>query len=110
MRITSDMNDYDALFQSVSMSNIAKDLNELQVVAVKQYASVVENIIASRCRDIRHIQHTLDHLLDFACHPDGLQLFKKLCRYYYQIDPIVTESYVNAYREFWDSEEQDIQE
>jgi hypothetical protein len=31
-----------------------------------------------------------------------LSLYKKLCRYYFAIDPEATVSYVNAYREMWD--------
>jgi hypothetical protein len=31
-------------------------------------------------------------------------LYKKLCRYYYNIDPQATVEYVNAYRDMWDSE------
>jgi nucleoside-triphosphatase len=31
-------------------------------------------------------------------------LYKKLCRYYFGIDPKATVNYVNAYREMWDSE------
>ena len=91
------MNDYDALFQSVS--TIAKEMQGLQTLAVIQYTPVVEAIIATRSRDVRHIEHTLDGLLDFACHPAGLQLFKALCRYYYHIDPTATVDYINAYRE-----------
>jgi hypothetical protein len=69
------------------VSTIAKEMQGLQTLAVTQYTPVVEAIIASRSRDIRHIEHTLDGLLDFACHPAGLQLFKALCRYYYRIAP-----------------------
>jgi len=99
------MNDYDALFQSVS--TIAKEMQSLQTLAVTQYTPVVEAIIASRSRDVRHIEQTLDGLLDFACHPAGLQLFKALCRHYYRnrIDPAATVDYINAYREMWDAEE-----
>jgi hypothetical protein len=97
------MNDYDTLLQSVSA--IAEKMQGLQTLAVTQYTPVVETIITTRSRDVRHIQHTLDHLLDFACHPAGLQLFKALCRYYYRIDAAATVDYINAYRELWDSEE-----
>jgi len=97
------MNDYDALFQSVS--TIAKEMQGLQTLAVTQYTPVVEAIIVSRSRDVRHIEHTLDGLLDFACHPAGHQLFKTLCRHYYHIDPSATVDYINAYREMWDAKE-----
>jgi len=34
----------------------------------------VETILHTPSRDVRHIEHTVDRLLDFACHPDGLPL------------------------------------
>ena len=53
-------------------------LRGIQELGVAQYTPVVESIIATRSRDAHHIQHTLDHLLDFACHPAGLALYKTL--------------------------------
>ena len=38
-----------------------------------------------------------------------LQLYKKLCRHYYYINPAATADYVNIYREMWDSEENEEQ-
>jgi len=92
----------------ISIMDLAKNLRGIQERGVAQYTPVVEHIIASRTRDARHIQHTLDHLLDFACHPAGLQLYKSLCRYYYTIDPAATADYINYYREMWDSEKTEV--
>ena len=39
------------------------------------------------------------------CIPEGLALFKSLCRYYYTLNPTATASYVYAYRDMWDSED-----
>jgi hypothetical protein len=69
------------------------------------YAPVARRLIQSRSTDIQEIEHTLDHLLDVACIPEGLAPFKALCRHYYGINPVATVSYVHAYREMWDSEE-----
>jgi len=44
-------------------------------------------------------------LLDFCGHAPTLQLYRRLCRHYFDIDPVATVSYINAYREMWDSEE-----
>ena len=33
-----------------------------------------------------------------------LLLYKKLCRYYWDIDPYATAFYINLYREMWDNE------
>ena len=80
---------------------LAAGLRELQEAAVIQYTPIVESIIATRGRDVRHIEQILDGLLDFACHPAGLLLYRRLCRHYWDIDPAATVAYVNAYREMW---------
>ena len=33
-----------------------------------------------------------------------VDLFKRLCRYYYTLDPAATADYVHSYRGMWDSE------
>ena len=99
--------DYDDMLQGIKA--IAEDLRGIQESGVAQYTPVVDQIIATRSRDVRHIQLTLDYLLDFACHPAGLALYKKLCRYYYTLDPVATADYVNYYREMWDTEEPEDQ-
>ena len=90
-----------------SLLGLAESLRGIQALGVAQYTPVVEQIIATRSRDVRHIEHTLDYLLDVACHPAGLELYRRLCRHYWDLDPASTAVYVNAYRELWDSEETD---
>ena len=72
--------------------------------ALSEYSVLVENIIISKTTDQNSIEHTLDGILDFCFDADMLLLFKKLCRYYFTIDPHATALYVNHYREMWDSE------
>jgi hypothetical protein len=62
----------------------------------------VEDVLRTECRDPNRIEHLLDGILDFCCDPVILRLFKKLCRYYFPIDPEAIASYVNTYREMWD--------
>jgi hypothetical protein len=99
--------DYDDMLQGIKA--IAEDLRGIQESGVAQYTPVVDQIIATRSRDSRHIQLTLDYLVDFACHSMGLALYKKLCRYYYTLDPVTTADYVNYYREMCDTEEPEDQ-
>jgi len=74
---------------------------------VQQYSSEVEAILKTQSRDSRRIERCLDGMLDF-CFDDGvLVLYKKLCRYYFDIDPEATVSYVYSYREMWDEQESD---
>ena len=59
--------DYDDLPNSIRV--IAENLRSLHEIGVAQSTPVVERITATRSSDAHEIQHTLDHLLDFACHP-----------------------------------------
>lgn len=92
------MGDQQAMFDT------AREIVALQVTIIKQYTPLVAGIISSNCRDRQEIQHVLDRLLDVACHPEGLVLFKRLCRYYYALDPEVATFYVMSYREIWDTD------
>lgn len=92
-----------ALFGEIAQ--LAEQVNELQRQAVRTNAATVERIVRTRSRDVQEIEHTLDRLLDCACIPEGLELFKALCRYYYALDPAAVADYVNGYREMWGEED-----
>ena len=98
------MSDYDALYKTISA--LAGSMRDLQQQAARQYKPVVDGILLTRSRDIRHIEHTLDRLLDFCGHEPVLEMYKQLCRHYWNIDPAATAYYINAYREYWDSDAQ----
>jgi len=90
----------DNLVQRIG--ELAEDAQKLAHQAVQQYTAEVEAILKVQSRDSQRIERCLDGILDF-CFDDGmLSLYKKLCRYYFTIDPEATVSYVNAYREMWD--------
>jgi hypothetical protein len=97
------MNSQDDPFGSIK--TLAEERQRLAAFAVQHYTPVVESIISSCSRDIRHIEHTLDGLLDFGFYDPMVELFRKLCRHYYFIDPEAAAYYVLSYREMWDSEE-----
>lgn len=101
------MSDYANMLESISA--LAGSLRAINQQAVREYTPVVETILRSLSRDARHIERTLDGLLDFCGHEPALQLYKKLCRYYFPINPAVTAEYIHAYREVWDSEEKEEQ-
>jgi hypothetical protein len=79
------MHDYKTLVKSVGA--IAEQMQELQAAAVAHYTLVVETIVATRSRDVRQIEQTLDGLLDFCGHEQALLLYRRLCRHYFDIDP-----------------------
>ena len=89
-----------------TLSATIAPLQALQQQAVETLAPTVQDILRSGSRDAHRIEHTLDQLLDHACLPEGLALFKALCRHYWTLDPQATASYVNTYREMWDGDEQ----
>jgi len=87
-----------------TIGDLAESVLSLARRAVTEYEPVVDAIVRAGSRDVRHIEHTLDGLLDFCFDPEALLLYKKLCRHYYGIDPLATADYIYAYREQWDSE------
>jgi hypothetical protein len=89
-----------------SIENLVESLRALTRRAVAEYTPLVDDIVREWCNDIRHIERTLDGLLDFCFDPEALLLYKKLCRHYFAIDPTATAFYIRAYREMWDSKPQ----
>lgn len=83
---------------------LASRLHALLQQSVVEIAPQVRALVDSSSRDERLIEHTLDRLLDSACIPEGLALFKTLCRHYWYINPGAAADYVDAYRQMWDAE------
>ena len=100
------MSDVDAM---QAIRTLAGSMRDLQRQAAQQYKPVVDDILLTRSQDIRHIEHTLDRLLDFCGHKPVLRMYKSLCRRYWDIDPAATADYINAYRKYWDSDAQESQ-
>ena len=101
---SSDSDAYRSLLDDLTA--VIAPLQTLHQQAVEAQASTVLKILRSGSLDSRLLEHTLDHLLDHACIPDGLALFKSLCSNYWKINPQATASYIHAYREMWDSDDQ----
>lgn len=87
-----------------AIGRIAAEFPRLYREAAHQYGVEVESIARSGSRDGARIERTLDGLLDFAADRECLELFRRLCRHYWDIDPAATAEYVKAYREMWDSD------
>ena len=80
-------------------------LQRLQLQAAQQYQPIVDALVRTGSRDVQQIEHTLDGLLDFCGHGPVLEMYRRLCRHCWDIDPAATAEYVNAFRERWDGEE-----
>ncbi|MCT0229927.1 hypothetical protein KQ306_03495 [Synechococcus sp. CS-1324] len=84
------------------------ELQTLRELAIEALTPTVQGMVRGGSRDVQRIEHTLDQLLDHACFPEGLALFKTLCGHYWSLDPQATASYVHAYREMWDADDQNL--
>jgi hypothetical protein len=98
-------NDYDNLIKSF------EHLNQLQQEAVKNTLLVCEpevnEVLRLNIKNSKRIEQISDMLLDVAFDDQILELFRKLCRHYYFIDPQYASFYVQSYREMWDMDESD---
>ncbi|MDD5030192.1 MAG: hypothetical protein PHH58_11930 [Rhodoferax sp.] len=95
--------DFDSLVTDITA--LVVSLNDLHRQMVLAYTPIVQGIIRSGSRDVHEIEHTLDQLLPSAGHPQGLLLFKALCRHYYGIDPVAAAQYVYCYRDWYEDQE-----
>jgi len=77
--------------------------NDLAKQASLQYEMELHQIITGKITDEKIIENLFDRMLDFAFHPDVLEQYKSLCRYYLNTNPSATVHYIQAYREMWDS-------
>lgn len=103
-----DTNTYAELLDA--LSTVISSFQMPHQKAIEALEPTVHDLVRSGSRDLHQIEHTLDQLLNHACTPEGLTLFKTLCRHYWAIDPQATASYVQAYREMWDDDKQNDSE
>ncbi len=81
------------------------DLNKQRYVIIKDE---IEDIIRNNISDNMKIERKLDEMLDillFYETNESLLTFRKLCKYYFYINPQATVDYINYYREQNDSED-----
>jgi len=84
------------------LQSLGLQLTDLFRQAIHAANVAVDDLIQRGERDSTRIDHQLDHMLGFCCDPDMLLVFKRLCRYYFTIDPVATAEHVHAYRVMWD--------
>ena len=89
---------------------LAAQFPRIHAEAARLYGPEVDRIVSSGSRDVPRIERTLDSLLGFAAEGACLELFRRVCRHYWDIDPSATAEYVHAYREMWDSDNHTEQE
>ena len=64
--------------------------------------------IKRNIKDEKYVEQLFVNLLDLAGMNDkGLELFKRLCRYYYPTNPQLAAEYIYIYRDLYDSDGED---
>jgi len=86
------------------IKKLIESQQQLAKQAVDIYKQEVDEIIRSKTTNDNKIQLTLDYMLSFCFDDQMLLLYKKLCRYYWDLNPQATADYINYYREMWDEE------
>jgi hypothetical protein len=82
-------------------------LNDLTKTALGQFMVEIEEIIENNITDNPTITNLMERMLDFCHDQRVLKQYKKLCRYYWYIDPHTTADYINLYRTLWDNENEE---
>lgn len=99
---TPGKNSYPELL--AQLQTLTADLQALREQGIAALTPVVQELVHSGSSNVQRIEHTLDQLLDLACVPEGLALFKTLCRHYWALAPQAATDYVHIYREMWGDE------
>ena len=95
-------NDFKVPKETIQLAEQLKLLTGQNIALIRPE---VDYVIYNRIKDEKQIERLLDKLLDCAgMGNDDLALFKRLCRYFYYINPQVTAEYVYSYRDLYDSE------
>ncbi len=89
-----------------SLRDLGESITGVFREAIQIANAEVKDIIRSGVQDSQRIDQQLDFMIGFCCDPEMLNVFKRLCRYYYTIDPAATAEHIHAYREMWDTPEE----
>ena len=83
---------------------LAESINKITQEALIIYEPKVDRIYRNEVKDEKEIERVIEALLDYSYDDKILLLFKRICRYYYKINPELTYEYVMIYRGLWDDE------
>ena len=98
-------NELDPEFKE-AIHEMAKRIQELSEIKLASIKPQLDNVISNRITNRKIVEQLFDELLDCAGMSEkGLQLFKRLCRYYFCIDPTMTARYISFYRDLYDNDD-----
>jgi len=86
------------------VKKLARQQTELLHDAYQAYLPMVENMIATQTTDVKRISEILDSMLSFCFDDKMLLLYRRLCRYLFDLNPKTAAWHITAFREMWDEE------
>ncbi len=84
------------------MKSLFSSVFELHKQRITLMSQEIKGIIKNKITDIPRIEDALDYLFDLLEYNDALLLYRKLCKYYYDINPQATIRYINYYKKEYD--------
>jgi hypothetical protein len=79
----------------------AEQIKALNNQAYMYYKPITEELCRGRASE-SEVEHELDRMLQFCGSDEMLNLFKRICRCYYERYPEMIAFEINGYREMWD--------
>jgi len=87
------------LFEKIQL--LVEKLMQPQEMQLRMLIPEIDRIIRDHVTETNAIEWVLDRLIEYAGTPAGLQQFKRLCRYFWTIDPVRTSWHVSEYRDWY---------
>ena len=87
----------------MNIQEIANAIQETNDFAYTTYKPMVEDIIARNASE-SEVEHLLDYMVSIIGYDRMLQLFKKVCRRYYEQYPEMIASAILFYKEMYEEE------
>ena len=99
--VTYENAEKDMAKMNMNTGEIVNLIQEISEQSYNYYKPIVDNIIAKTASE-NEVEHLLDYMLG-VCHDDRmLNLFKKVCRRYYNLYPEMIAFEILTYKELYD--------
>ena len=86
--------------------NLIKEVMSLQDGYILSLEREIDFIILNKIVDDNKVATIFDNLLNLLQTDKTLELYKKLCRYYYFVNPRLVTDYVYCYKEMYIDEDE----
>ncbi|MDR2232390.1 MAG: hypothetical protein LBE56_04605 [Tannerella sp.] len=86
---------------------IAEQMHGMAESALYRFTPIAEDIISGKIAGANNIGHQLDFMLDYCFDDNVLILYKRVLRSLYPKYPELVSTYVYAYRDMWDSDDEE---